>query len=74
MTSIFSGSVSTKRRMSRFELSDTVITRVARRAACVIDHLAYDSATRLGRYCGNIRWITSWMVTTDRQRTSGGST
>jgi hypothetical protein len=74
MTSIFSGSVSTNRRMSRFELSDTVITRVARCAAWVIDHFAYRSATRFGRYCGNIRWMTSWIVTTERQRTSGGST
>ena len=28
--------------MSRLELSDTVSTRVARCAACVIDHLAYE--------------------------------
>ena len=37
MTSILSGAVSTNRRMSRFELSDTVSTRVARRAASAID-------------------------------------
>ena len=33
MTSILSGAMSTNRRMSRFELSETVRTRVARRAA-----------------------------------------
>ncbi|OLB62985.1 MAG: hypothetical protein AUI11_03290 [Acidobacteria bacterium 13_2_20CM_2_66_4] len=74
MTSILSGSMSTKRRMSRFELSETVSTRVARLAASRIDVRAYASATRFGRYCGNIRWMQSWIVTTERQCTSGGST
>ena len=37
MTSIFSAGASTNRMMSRFELSDTVSTRVARRAASAID-------------------------------------
>jgi hypothetical protein len=29
---------------------------------------------RLGRYCGNIRWMQSWIVTTDAHETAGGST
>ena len=29
---------------------------------------------RLGRYCGNIRWMQSWIVTTERQLTAAGST
>ena len=55
MTSIFYGLMSTKRRMSRLELSETVRTLVARREAVVIDTYAYVNARRLGRYWGNMR-------------------
>jgi hypothetical protein len=60
--------------MSRFEASDTVITRAA---LCVAAHIwprAYAYPRRLGKYCGNRRWMQSWMVTTDRHGASGGST
>ncbi len=43
-------------------------------AATHIDAFAYTYAARFGRYCGNIKWMQSWIVTTDRQRIAGGST
>ena len=68
MTSILSAGTSKKRRMSRFELSDTVRTRVgAPRRQSHIDVARVGVApARFGRYCGNIRWMQSWIVTTDR--------
>ena len=52
--------------MSRFDVSDTV--RIALRAVrgrpqAARARSAY--ASRFGRYCGNIRWMQSWIVTTD---------
>ena len=55
--------------MSRLDASDTVRMRSACRVARphrTFAHRQY--ASRLGRYCGNIRWMQSWIVTTDRQR------
>jgi hypothetical protein len=60
--------------MSRFEASETVRMRAARRAATRIIMWAYSQAARLGRYCGKRRWMQSWIVTTVRPGTSGGST
>src|SRR5256885_15986779 len=74
MTSIFPGGTSTNRRMSRLELSDPVRMRVERRAARVMDVRAYASDRRVGRDCGNIRGMQSWVVTTDGEGTSGGRT
>ncbi len=60
--------------MSAFEVSDTVKIRSARLVAAQSVARAYAYAKRFGRYCGNIRWMQSWMVTTARHGTSGGST
>ena len=45
--------------MSSFVASETVTTRRARRAAMRHDVRAYFDANRLGRYCGNRRWMQS---------------
>ena len=59
MTSILSGEVRKNLMMSRFELSETVRMRVARRVAYAIDARAYPRAKRFGRYWGNIKWMQS---------------
>ena len=74
MTLIFSGGTSKKRRMSRLDVSETVRIRFETRAAVQSEARAYVSASRFGRYSGNIRWMQSWIVTTDFRRLSGGST
>ena len=60
--------------MSRFDASETVSTRLDRCVATHIDDRAYAYASRFDRYCGKRRWMQSWMVTTERHGTSGGST
>ena len=74
MTSIFDSGTRKYRRMSRFDVSDTVRTRVARWVATQSEVRAYTYPRRLGRYCGKRRWMQSWIVTTDRHGVSGGST
>ena len=51
----------------RFDASDTVRIRSDRRAAVHRRGARVGVGQRPGRYCGNIRWMQSWIVTTDRQ-------
>ena len=60
--------------MSRFDASDTVRMRLAWCVAVHSDAARVGVAERFGRYCGNRRWMQSWIVTTDLHGVSGGST